>query len=501
MGTSPPRPGDPLLVLGELLDREVALGELLTGVVRRIAQAMRADRGTLYLLDRAREELFSKAADLPELSEIRLALGQGVAGHVAQTGETLNVPTTNADPRFFSGIDARTGYETRSILAVPLRDSQGDLIGVVQLLNKQGGPFTRDDEMTLTALAEQAAAAVEATTLYDALFRGEAAPAGVAQGKVDSRFNRIIGESAVMQRAYDLTTRAARSEATVLIHGESGTGKELFARAVHVNSRRSEGPFVKVDCAALPESLIENELFGHEKGAYTGADARAEGKFDAAAGGTLFLDEIGELPLSAQSKLLRVLQDHTFLRVGGTEQVEADVRVVTATNRDLEQMVKEGRFRSDLYYRVRVVDILLPPLRERGEADLRRLVLHFIQSTARRHGREVPALSEGAWSRLLSYRWPGNVRELEHCIESAVVICDETVIQPADLPLPDRGAERSRAGEPGALELGPAATLEEVEREHIRRVLESVDGNRSEAARSLGIGRSTLLRKIARYGL
>ncbi len=486
---------NPLLTLGELLDRELALGELLTALVRKIARAMRADRGTLYLLDRDRGELFSKAADLPELQEIRLRVGQGVAGHVAKTGQTLNVPTTTDDERFYAGVDERTGYETRSILAVPLHDSEGGIIGVVQLLNKESGAFTRDDEVTLVALAQQAAAAVEATTLYESLFGGEGDEGAT---RVDNRFNRILGESEPMRRAYDLTTRAARSEATVLIHGESGTGKELFARAVHVNSARRDGPFVKVDCAALPETLVENELFGHERGAYTGADARAEGKFDAARGGTLFLDEIGELPLSAQAKLLRVLQDHTFLRVGGNEPIHTDSRIVAATNRDLEAMVSEGRFRADLYYRIRVVDILLPPLRERGEDDLRRLTRHFLGATARRHGRPRPTLSDEAWERLLAYPWPGNVRELEHCIESAVVICEGGVIEAGDLPLPGR-RDLPPAAAAGGFDLGPRATLEAVERAHIARVLEHVGGNRSEAARVLGIGRSTLLRKLKAY--
>ncbi|RMG14774.1 MAG: GAF domain-containing protein, partial [Deltaproteobacteria bacterium] len=431
-----PLAADPILATGELVDREVALSELLKTLVARIARSMDADRGTLFLLDPTRGELFTTAAELPELPEIRLKVGQGVAGYVAKHGEPVNVPTTDDDPRFYRGVDEETGYVTRSILAVPVPDSSGRIIGVVQLLNKLSGAFTSEDCVRLQELARQAGVALEATTLYDAIYRrpeGAEKPVPLA-----CRFNRILGESPAMQQAYRLLTRAADSEATVLIRGESGTGKELFARAVHVNSRRRSGPFVKVDCAALPAQLIENELFGHERGAYTGAERRAEGKVDAAAGGTLFLDEIGELPLAAQGKLLRLLQDHEFDRVGGTQPVKADVRIVAATNRNLEEMVEAGTFRSDLYYRIKVVELFLPPLRERGRSDLVALTRHFLVAAARRHGRPVRELSEEAWERLSAWHWPGNVRELENCIESAVVIGEGQVLEADDLPLPTR---------------------------------------------------------------
>ena len=491
-----PLAADPILATGELIDREVALCELLQTLVSRIARSMDADRGTLFLLDPARGELFTTAAELPELPEIRLKVGQGVAGYVAQHGEPLNVPTTDDDPRFFRGIDEETGYVTRSILAVPVPDSSGRLIGVVQLLNKRSGAFTREDSHRLEALARQAGLALEATTLYDAIFRrSEDAEAPVP---LADRFNRILGESPAMQRAYRLLTRAADSEATVLIRGESGTGKELFARAVHVNSRRRAGPMVKVDCAALPAQLIENELFGHERGAYTGAEQRAEGKVDAAAGGTLFLDEIGELPLPAQGKLLRLLQDREFDRVGGTKPVKADVRIVAATNRDLEEMMEAGTFRRDLYYRIKVVELTLPPLRERGRADIVALARHFLVMAARRHGRPVRDLSEAAWKRITAWHWPGNVRELENCIESAVVIGEGEVIEADDLPLPARGEDRR----PGAdVETADDLSLEAAERRHILSVLEQVGGHRGRAAELLGIGRNTLTRKLKRWGL
>ncbi|MEW5850276.1 MAG: sigma 54-interacting transcriptional regulator [Myxococcota bacterium] len=507
-----------LLAVSELLGREVALEDLLRTLIDRVRTAMGADRCTLYLMDRGKEELFSKAAHLPELPEIRLKLGQGVAGHVAATGEVVNVPTTSSDKRFFRGVDEKTGYRTESILAAPMADRNGNIIGVVQLLNKLGGgPFTRDDEQALAQLAAQAAMAIEATTLYSQLFR----PADEAKESLplSDRFNRIIGESEPMRQVYRLTTKAAASQATVLIRGESGTGKEMFARAVHVNSPRRDGPFVKVDCAALPASLIENELFGHERGAYTGADQRSTGKFDAAQGGTIFLDELGELPLAVQGKLLRVLQDREFDRVGGSKSVKADVRVVAATNRDLEKLVAEGTFRADLYYRIKVVEIRLPPLRERGGDDVLRLARHFVTMAAKRHGRTVPVISPAAARRLTSYPWPGNVRELENCMESAVVIMDGPEMLPEHLPLPDRvpavhhGAaptsSRPSPMEPPPLDHAPRQaaddddirTLEEVEREHILKVLAKAGNNRSKAAELLGIGRNTLARKLKDYGI
>ncbi|MEZ0229322.1 MAG: sigma 54-interacting transcriptional regulator [Planctomycetota bacterium] len=489
--------------MSELLGREVALEDLLQRIGKRIALAMNADRGTLYLVDGGKGEVFSKVPHLAELKgEIRLKLGQGIAGHVAKTGEVVNVPTTTRDKRFFKGVDEKTGYRTESILAAPLRDARGAIIGVVQLLNKKDGPFTIEDEEVLAALAKQAASAVEATTLHAELVR---APEEAREPvPLADRFNRIVGESEPMRRAYRLTARAAASDATVLIRGESGTGKELIARAVHVNSPRREEPFVKVDCAALPAQLIENELFGHEKGAYTGADSRAEGKFDAAQGGTIFLDELGELPAPVQGKLLRVLQDREFDRVGGTKPVKVDVRVVAATNRDLEKMIAEGTFRADLYYRVKVVEIALPPLRDRGPEDVTRLVRHFTATAAKKHGRAVPTISSQAMARLVAYPWPGNVRELENCLESAVVITEGDELLPEHLPLPT-----ARPSTPGSLHPPVARghgrqavrTLAEAEKDHILSVLDHVKGNRSEAARLLGIGRNTLQRKLKDYGV
>jgi Nif-specific regulatory protein len=264
-----------------------------------------------------------------------------------------------------------------------------------------------------------------------------------------------------------------------------------------MNSPRKAAPFVKVDCTTLPEALMENELFGHEKGAFTGADRTMPGKIEAAQGGTLFIDEIGELPLKLQGKLLRVLQDREFERVGGTKTQSADIRVVCATHRDLASMVREGTFREDLYYRIHVVPIAMPPLRDRGQGDVLRLVAHFVDKFGRRHSRPAVRLTDSATNRLLSHDYPGNIRELEHIIESAVVLCDGDSIHTRDLSLPSKGRATTTTT-PGAVMVGdPNVTLDHVETEHIRLVLAACNGNQSEAARRLGIGRNTLARKLS----
>jgi transcriptional regulator with PAS, ATPase and Fis domain len=307
-------------------------------------------------------------------------------------------------------------------------------------------------------------------------------------------FETIVAEAPEMRAALRLATQVAATDATVLILGESGTGKELVARAIHEGSARRGGPFVKVDCAALPEGLLESELFGHEKGAFTDAAAEKPGRFELAHGGTLFLDEVGELPQSLQAKLLRVLQERAFERVGGTRTISVDVRILAATNRDLAKALKGGQFREDLYYRLNVVPILVPPLRRRPE-DILPLAAHFLQRFGARYGKVVPGLSPEAAALLRRYSWPGNVRELEHAIERAVILWERGVIRPEELAV-DLMAVAS-----DGLPDQELMTLEELEREYIRRVLRRVRGHKSRAARILGINRKTLLEKRKRYGI
>jgi DNA-binding NtrC family response regulator len=495
------------------LTRGVELDALLVAIVDTIVNRLTAERGTLYLVDGRTRTLSSVVAHLPELERIRLDFGQGLAGTVAAEGKVLRVSNPAADPRFDPTFDQQTGFQTRSMLVVPLRDSTGGVIGVLQLLNAggahrdasaggSGSGFDDDDEHAAIALASQAGQVLEATSLYAEL-RGRGP---IELGREDRpppgpsyTFNQIVGESGPMQAVYTVVRKAAGTVATVLINGESGTGKELIARAVHVNSPRRDAPFIKVDCTTLPDALIENELFGHERGAFTGADRTAHGKVEAASGGTLFIDEIGELPLAVQGKLLRVLQDHEFERVGGTDTIHADIRVICATHRNLPAMIDAGEFREDLYYRMRVVPIVLPPLRERGRQDVLRLVEHFVDRYAKRHRREVRRVTEAALARLLAHDFPGNIRELENCIESAVVLCEGGIIDADDLPLVVR--PRARLREPGprasGMRLGdPDVPLADIEQAHVEAVLAACDGNQSEAARRLGIGRNTLARKL-----
>jgi two-component system response regulator HydG len=311
------------------------------------------------------------------------------------------------------------------------------------------------------------------------------------------RLGGLLGSSPPMRKVYDLLSRIADSEATVLVNGESGTGKELVARALHDKSKRASGPFVAVNCAAMPESLLESELFGHAKGAFTDAKAARSGLFVQAHGGTLFLDEVGEMPLGLQPKLLRALQERVVRPVGGDHEVSFDVRVVAATNRDLEGMVEENRFREDLYYRLNVVQLELPPLRARG-GDILLLAQHFIEHFAARGSKRVTGLNEAVAERLMSYSWPGNVRELRNCIERAVAVTVTERLSVEDLPEKIRAYRATQQVVVASGEHSELTTLEEVERRYILRVMEEVKGNKSLAAQILGLDRKTLYRKLDR---
>ena len=304
----------------------------------------------------------------------------------------------------------------------------------------------------------------------------------------------IIGTSPPMLELLEMITFVAPTEATVLIYGESGTGKELVAEALHHNSLRREGPFVKVNCAALAESLLESELFGHEKGAFTGADRRREGKFVQADGGTLFLDEIGETTQAMQVKLLRVLQEQELQRVGGEETINIDVRIIAATNRDLEEEVRRGNFREDLYYRLNVVMLSVPPLRERGE-DIPLLVRHFADFFAQKNRRRLEGITPECMDLLCRYPWPGNVRELENAVERGIILMRGEQLTEKSLPL----TIQKMAGEPELAGGNRPASLFEVEKETIIQTLDETKGNKSEAARRLGITRKTLQNKLQKY--
>jgi DNA-binding NtrC family response regulator len=317
------------------------------------------------------------------------------------------------------------------------------------------------------------------------------------RARVDERFqfNSIIGEHPSMARLMKNIAQVAGSRATVLIHGETGTGKELIAAAIHQNSKRKDKPFIRLNCASLSETLLESELFGHERGAFTGAMARREGRFKQADGGTLFLDEVSEIPPSVQIKLLRFLQEREFERVGGNETLKVDVRVVAATNRNLKQFVDEGRFREDLYYRLKVVQLDVPPLRVR-RSDIPILAYAFLRKYAEENDRDVKGLSDDALQHLLIYPWPGNVRELENAIERAVVMCEGDIIQRNDLPTSAHGDMQNGA----VMALVPGITMAELERIAILRTLDAVDGSTARAAEILGISQRKIQYRVKEWG-
>ncbi|MFO0761303.1 MAG: sigma-54-dependent Fis family transcriptional regulator [Byssovorax sp.] len=490
--------------LAALLGREVDFDALLGTACERLARALRAERATIWLCDAEHGDLVTRVAVLPELPALRQPMDRGIAGYVARTGEVVRVDDASSDPRFDPSADKATGYTTRSMLVAPIReDERAPTRGVVQILNREGGTFDADDEQYLIALGTQLARALTLTTLR--------APAGGPGLVLQGPFNRIVGRGPAIRAVYERVQLAAQTDATVLLRGETGTGKGLFARAIHVNSKRQAKPFVTVDCTTLPAQLVESELFGHERGAFTGADRRVPGKVELAEGGTLFLDELGDLPPDIQGKFLRLIQDRTFERVGGRQTLYADIRVVCATHRDLEKAVAEGRFREDLYYRARVVEIELPPLRDRGPDEVESLARHFADLYAGRYGRPTPQLDPAALGIIRSHPFPGNVRELEHWIESAIALAPDGRVTAAHLParrsepatlslgarrpLPPVPTPREETSE-GAVSIPLGLTLEEAEKRYVDATVKACDGNKTEAAKRLGIGRNTIGRAL-----
>lgn len=483
-----------LVDLASMLSKHCDLDALLGVACERVAAALEAERATLWLVDAERRDLFTKVALLPELDELRQPVDRGIAGFVARTGSTVRVDDAALDERFDKSADVATGYTTRTMLVAPIRLGPADPIhGVVQVLNRHTGIFTDADARYLDALSTQLARVLSLTTLKSL----EPSLVGV---KPVGEYNHVVGRSEVMARVYQRVRHAAETDAAVLLMGETGTGKGLLARAVHDNSTRAAGPFVVIDCTTLPSELVESELFGHERGAFTSADRMQRGKVEQADGGTLFIDEVGDLPLGAQAKLLRFVQERCFERVGGRETRRTDARLIFATHRDLEERVRLGTFREDLYYRIRVVPIVVPPLRERGDAEIAILVQHFAEHYAKRYGRPLPSLPEATLTALKAHRWPGNVRELEHWVESAVVLAPEDALDAqifgSVLVSGPSPAELSTSA--GWFSAPRDLTLAELERRYVKRVLEACEGNKTKAAEQLGVARNTLTRLLGK---
>ena len=424
-----------------------------------------------------------------------------LATTVLQTGEAIMAQNAIDDSQL-GGRDSHGEIHATSVIVAPICGNNG-ILGTIHLYSTRIDliPDPLDLEFTL-AVAKPVGVALDNLRRRDAL----ADDLNLVQAqtveliKLLGAESEIIGISNGIEKVNQEIIRSAPSRSTVLIRGESGVGKELVARAVHYASPRSEGPFVCLNCAALTETLLESELFGHEKGAFTGATSRKRGKFEAADGGTLMLDEIGEMSPTIQAKFLRVLEGHAFERVGGSEPIRADVRVIAATNRDLEKDVEEKRFRRDLYFRLHVIEIMVPPLRKRPD-DIPLLAEHFLQKYNQETGRRIRGFTHEALDALVHYRWPGNVRELKNVIERGVVLTQSEYLEVDDLTLSNLGTVGDSVAGLVVNEQYEARSLADMERLHIRATLKATDWNKSRTASILGIERSTLDRKIKRYEL
>jgi Nif-specific regulatory protein len=465
------------------------LEEVLQAIAVTSADVLQAEASSVMLLDRVRNRLVFKAAvgvDGTRLIGEEFDANLGIAGRVAFTGRpevALNAPE---HPHFYPGFDEKFAFKTRGLIAAPLR-YRGEVLGVVEVLNKKDNePFSDHDLEILQLFANLAAIGTSNAKLHE-----EVKKENLSLREVVQTDDAIIGNSPALQDVLRLIDRVAATNATVLLLGETGTGKELSARRVHGQSPRSRKPFIAINCAALPETLLESELFGHEAGAFTGATHTKMGRFELADGGTLFLDEIGDISSSTQIKLLRVLQEREFVRVGGVKPISCDVRIIAATNRDLKKAMDAGEFREDLYYRLNVFPIHLPPLRDRRE-DIPLLVEHFVERNARELGWRKPEVVRESMELLCAYRWPGNIREMRNVMERAVLLCDTGRITPETLP-------REIVGEPRAEQREGGSALEGYEKAMIVKALEDANWNQTKAAQSLGISRDNLRYRLRKY--
>lgn len=424
-----------------------------------------------------------------QMQNFSLEMGEGIAGWVALHNQSLIVNDVEKDPRHQKEIPKQLGFPTSKILAVPMR-IKNKCVGVIEIINrKDSTPFTNDDLQWLEIFANQAALAIQ----HVDHFQRARNQISVLQDQVnyDKGYHTLVWASNAMEQQLALVERIAGTDSTVLILGESGVGKELIAEQIHLKSRRNQKPFVRVNCAALPETLLESELFGHVKGAFTDAVNSRRGRFELADGGTIFLDEIGDLPLSLQAKMLRVIQERTFERLGSSESITVDVRIVAATNKDIEELVEKGDFRNDLFYRLNVLPLRIPPLRQRPE-DITELSSFFLTKFSRETNKLIRGFSDGALETLLSYSWPGNVRELENAVERAVVITRGDLIRSEDLLIQVGSAVDSEQYVGKTLK----SSITLFKAQFLRSALERHGWNHTRTAKELGIQRSYLSKLI-----
>jgi len=499
-----------LLAISHRIIGEKDFDELLNIITNEAAKLLEAERAAIFLLDRSTGQLWAKTA-LGVSETIRFDSRLGIAGAVLVSGKNIIVEDAYNSPLFYPSVDSKTGFQTRNILTVPLRNIRREIIGVFQVLNKAEGKFTSEDEQLVETLALHAAVALEnAKEIADLETRQQALleENESLRLEVAERYTTrsILGTSAKISQIRELIDRTAQSGVSVLITGENGTGKELSARAIHHGSSRRGKPFVAVNCAALPETLVESELFGIEKGVATGVERRV-GRIESANGGTLFLDEIGDLNLTAQAKLLRVLQEREVDWVGGRKPVPVDIRLVCATNKDLKDEIKNGRFRQDLYFRLNVVHLHMPPLRE-IRADIPMLAMFFLRKQNREMEREVTGFSTEAMKALTAYSWPGNVRELENEVRRAVVLTSGNQVEVEDLSEAVREEELDGANQESETPLSAKELKQKLkdrvttlEIQMIRGAMTQTDGDKRRTAKLLGLSHQGLLNKLKRYGL
>ncbi len=488
--------------INEAVSRNLNLHESLDAVLKILFQSFKIKAGAVFLVEEDKHRLYLGASIgfSAETVNVRYQFGQGLTGRIAETMQPIVVPKVSKEPLFlnrlkgwnirkdkelsFVGVPITSDYQPLGVLIAIFRyNANRDLSNTLKFFNLVASALVQP--IRLTKLLN-----VERENLFYEKARLD------AQLKQEFNLNSIIGNSHAMQEVFERVAQVARADTTVLIRGESGTGKELIAQAIHYNSQRSQKPFIRVNCGAIPETLIESEFFGYEKGAFTGAVSRKKGRFELADGGTIFLDEIGDLSPMTQVKLLRVLQEQEFERVGGTETIKVNVRVIAATNANLEQRMEQGKFREDLYYRLNVFSIYLPPLRER-KTDILLLADHFLMKYARKHNKAIRRISTPAIDMLMRYHWPGNVRELENCIERAVLVCEDQVIHSYHLPPTLQTAESSNTIPQMSLEQAVAA----YEKDLIQDALKSSRGTIARAARLLNTTERVIGYKIRKYNI
>jgi Nif-specific regulatory protein len=478
--------------ISDLLDVSQTLGGTLNlrAALQQVLSLLEESRGTLsatiVLKDEAAGDLAVEAASGGGSSAraTRYRLGEGIVGRVAQSGRAVVVPQVSREPLFLdrSGVFRRSGRSEMSYVCVPIRAEHRTAGALGVALPYQKDRAYDQEAKFFSVVGSMVGQAVRVHRLVEAERRRLLEENTKLRRELTERYDirNIVGSSRAMQTVYEQVAQVAPASTTVLLRGESGTGKELVAHAIHYSSPRAKKPFVKVSCAALPESLVESELFGYEPGAFTDARAQKKGRFELAHGGTVFLDEIGELTPATQVKLLRVLQEREIERLGGVQPIKVNVRVIAATNKDLETAIKGGVFREDLYYRLNVYSIYMPPLRER-KTDIPLLADHFVEKHAAAHGKDVRRIATSAIDMLMSYHWPGNVRELENCIERAVLVCEGGALHAHHLPPTLQTAEVS--GTLARQSLREA--LDAYEKDLVQDALKSARGNRAKAARLL----------------